>query len=81
MTLRNSEFRITFRSVSGRLYYSFAKDDGGWHQITSAGHRHAASAEQVLNHILPALAEKEPGVRLKPGVTLTVEYLPEDAPP
>jgi len=30
------------------------------------------AAEQVLNHILPALAEVEPGVKLKPGV----EYVP-----
>jgi hypothetical protein len=77
MTLRNSEFRITFSSKTGRLYYCFAKDGGGWYQVTAAGNRHRATAEQVLNQILPALAEVEPGARLKPGVTLTVEYRPE----
>jgi hypothetical protein len=40
-------------------------------QITAAGNRHKATAEQVLNHILPALAE------VKPGVKVTVEYAPD----
>jgi len=77
MTLRNTEYRITFRSEASRLYYYFAKDGSGWYQITAAGNRHEATAEQVLNHILPALAEVEPGVRLKPGVKITVEYVQE----
>jgi hypothetical protein len=29
MTLRNTEYRITFRSKAGRFYYYFAKDDTG----------------------------------------------------
>jgi len=70
MTLRNSEYRITFSSTSGRFYYYFAKDDSGWYQMTSAGNRHKATAEQVLNHILPALS------RVKPGVNVSVEYVP-----
>ena len=77
MTLRNTEYRITFTSESDRLYYYFARDRSGWHQITGAGNRHEVTAEQVLNHILPALAEVEPGVRLKPGVKITVEYEPQ----
>jgi hypothetical protein len=35
------------------------------------GNRHKATAEQVLNHILPALA------KVKPGVDVTVEYTPD----
>src|SRR5215831_1706834 len=81
MTLRNTEFRITFSSRSGRFYYYFAKDTGGWYQLTAVGNRHKATAEQVLNHVLPALAEVEPGVRLKPGVRMTVEYVPEPQSP
>ena len=81
MTLRNTEFRITFRSRTGRFYYYFAKDGGGWYQITSAGNRHKAMAEQVLNHVLPALAEVKPGARLKPGVQMTVEYKPVNSEP
>ena len=71
MTLRNTEYLITFSSTAGRFYYSFAKDGSGWYQITAAGNRHKATAEQVLNHILPALA------RVKPGVKVTVEYTPD----
>ena len=70
MTLRNSEYRITFSSEAGRFYYYFAKDDSGWYQITAPGNRHKATAEQVLNHVLPALA------KVRPGVKVTVEYMP-----
>ena len=56
MILRNTEYRITFSSDADRFYYYFAKDDSGWYQITSAGNRHKATAEQVLNHLLQALA-------------------------
>lgn len=80
MTLRNTEFRIRFASKAGRLYYVFAKDETGWHQTTSAGRRHKATAEQVLNHVLAVLAEREPGVRLKPGVEMTVDYVPQRSP-
>jgi hypothetical protein len=34
MTLRNTEFRITFRSKARRFYYYFAKDAGSWYQVT-----------------------------------------------
>ncbi len=78
MTLRNSEYRISFSSQRGRFYYSFAKQGDSWYQFTSAGNQHKATAEQVLNHVLPALAELEPGVKLKPGIQMTVEYVPED---
>jgi len=71
MTLRNTEYRITFSSKAGRFYYDFAKDGSGWYQITAAGNRHKATAEQVLNHILPTLA------KVKPGVKVTVEYTPD----
>jgi hypothetical protein len=69
MTLRNTEYRITFSSTAGRFYYYFAKDDDGWYQITAQGNRHKATAEQVLNHVLPALS----GIKSK--VVVTVEHL------
>ena len=71
MTLRNTEYRITVRSANDHPYYYFAKDENGWFQVTAAGSRHAATAEQVLNHLLPVLAQ------VKPGVTVCVEYVPE----
>lgn len=75
MTLHNTEYHITFSSQAGRFYYYFAKDDTGWYQVTSAGSRHQATAEQVLNHLLPALAD------VKPGVKVSVEYVPEASSP
>ena len=75
MTLRNTEYRITLRSKEGRFYYCFAKDDTGWYQMTSAGNRHKATAEQVLNHILPALAQ------VKPSMQVSVEYVPDVSGP
>ena len=74
MTLRNTEYRITFTSETGHFYYYFAKDVNGWYQVTSAGNRHNATAEQVLNHILPALAQ------VKPGVKVRVEHVPDAGP-
>ena len=61
MTLRNTEYRISFSSKAGRFYSYFARDGSGWYQITAAGNRHKATAEQVLNHILPALAKVKAG--------------------
>lgn len=81
MTLRNTEFRITFSSKTGRFYYYFAKDTDGWYQVTAAGNRHQATAEQVLNHMLPALAEIEPGARLKPGVQIAVDMCHSQSTP
>lgn len=75
MTLRNTEYRITFSSSADRFYYYFAKDDCGWYQVTAAGNRHKATAEQVLNHILPVLAN------VKPGVKVTAEHLPDGMTP
>ena len=75
MTLRNTEYRITFSSEDGRFYYYFAKDDSGWYQITAAGNRHKATAEHVLNHVLPALAD------IKPSLRVAVKYVPEDPSP
>ena len=45
MTLRNTEYRITFTSKAGRFSSYFAKDGSGWYQITAAGNRHKATAE------------------------------------
>lgn len=75
MTLRNSEYRITFSSATGRFYYYFEKDGDGWYQVTSPGNRHGATAEQVLNHMLPALAN------VKRNLRVTVDYLGEGHSP
>jgi hypothetical protein len=56
-----TRLHITFSSKAGRFSYYFAKDGSGWYQITAAGNQHKATAEQVLNHTLPALARVKPG--------------------
>lgn len=67
MQLTNDCYTILLRTKTGRTerYY---RDDAGWVKESTVGRKHRATAEQVLNHLLPALA----GV--KPGMTATVEH-------
>jgi hypothetical protein len=50
---------------STERYY---RDKAGWVKVSTRGRRFRASAEQVLNHVLPALAG------IKPNVTIKVEH-------
>ncbi len=65
MKLTNDTYTI-FISTKNRTerYY---RDRRSWIKISSRGRRFRATAEQVLNHVLPAIA----GV--KRNVTITVE--------
>jgi hypothetical protein len=50
-------------------YYRAPEGEGrGWVKESAKGNRFPASAEQVLNHLLPALA------KVKPGVEVVVEH-------
>jgi hypothetical protein len=51
--------------TSTERYY---RDKGGWVKVSTRGRTFRATAERVLNHVLPALAG------IKPNVTLTVEH-------
>ncbi len=64
--LTNDCYLITLGFHSGVERYF--KDHDQWTKLTTRGHRMPATAEQVLNHLLPALA----GV--KPGITVQVEH-------
>lgn len=46
----------------------YYRDQTGWFKVSTRGRRFRATAEQVLNHILPVLAG------LKPSLTLKVEH-------
>jgi hypothetical protein len=46
----------------------YFRDGDRWTKVTARGRRMPATAEQVMNHLLPALA----GV--KPGVAVTVAH-------
>ena len=73
MTLRNDEYVIEVRRRGGRIYYSYRKVDGRWLQEVVNGKVHEVTAEQLLNHLLPALA----GV--KRDVEVAVRYMPDTA--
>ena len=46
----------------------YHRDKTGWFKISARGRTFRMTAEQVLNHILPALAA------VKPGLTIKVEH-------
>ncbi|OGE31022.1 hypothetical protein A2631_05060 [Candidatus Daviesbacteria bacterium RIFCSPHIGHO2_01_FULL_44_29] len=48
------------------------KDNEGWLKISARGKEFRMTAEQVLNHLLPALAG------IKPNLTIKVEHNKED---
>jgi hypothetical protein len=51
----------------------YYRDKDGWLKISAKGNKFRMTAEQVLNHVLPAMAQ------VKPNVFIKVEYLGEDA--
>lgn len=69
MTLTNDRYMILLstRNFTERYY----RDADGWLKVSARGRKFRATAEQVLNHLLPALAG------LKPGLTVKVEHRDE----
>lgn len=66
MDLKNSSYVIFIGTDNfTEKYY---KDQKGWLKISARGKKFRMTAEQVLNHLLPAVAE------VKPGLTLRVEH-------
>lgn len=66
MKMSNDPYCI--RLAARRMTELYYRDEHGWLKVSSAGNVFRATAEQVLNHLLPALAfggEK--------GLTVTVE--------
>jgi hypothetical protein len=66
MKLSNDAYVISISTKSWTERYY--RDASGWVKESTRGRTFPATAEQVLNHVLPALA----GV--KPGLTVTVEH-------
>ena len=66
MNLTNESYviRLATRNFSERYY----RDKSGWSKVSARGRKFRMTAEQVLNHLLPALAG------LKPGLTVNVEH-------
>jgi hypothetical protein len=66
MKLTNDAYVI---SISAKTWTErYYRSGSGWVKESTRGRTFPATAEQVLNHVLPALA----GV--KPGLTVTVEH-------
>ena len=66
MNLTNEAYTIFIHIRNGTEKYY--RDKKGWLKISTRGREFRATAEQVLNHLLPALAG------IKPNVSVTVEH-------
>ena len=52
--MKNTDYLVSLTTRSGSTT-SFARDSEGWVQTAPTGTRRRCTAEQVLNHLLPAL--------------------------
>jgi len=66
MKLTNDSYVIFIRTKNFKERYY--RDKTGWLKVSARGRRFRMTAEQVLNHILPALAG------IKPNLTIKVEH-------
>ena len=66
MDLTNDSYviLISTKTFTERYY----RDKTGWVKVSARGRTFRATAEQVLNHVLPALAG------IKPNLTIKVEH-------
>lgn len=66
MKLTNDSYviLISTKTATERYY----RDKDGWVKVSTRGRTFRPTAEQVLNHVLPALAG------IKPNVTIKVEH-------
>jgi hypothetical protein len=69
LRLTNDSYVISITSKGGKTEH-YLRDEAGWLKVSMRGRTFRMTAEQVLNHLLPAVA----GV--KPNVTLKVEHRP-----
>ncbi len=60
----NNDFIIYITTKSGRTW-KYVKDDEGWKQTAPTGKVRRMTAEQLLSHLLPALAVKKPNLNVK----------------
>ena len=66
MNLKNDNYVICMGTKNfTEKYY---RDKDGWLKISARGRRFRMTAEQVLNHLLPAIAG------IKPNIILKVEH-------
>ena len=66
MNLANSSYLILIGTKNFTERY--CRDESGWLKVSARGRTFRMTAEQVLNHVLPALAG------IKPNVSIKVEH-------
>lgn len=66
MKLTNDSYVVLIgtKNFTERYY----RDETGWLKVSARGRKFRMTAEQVLNHVLPAVAG------IKPNLTIKVEY-------
>lgn len=64
MRLTNDSYVIVIGSKTGKIerYY---RDAAGWLKVSMRGRTFRMTAEQVLNHVLPAMAGVKPNLTIK----------------
>jgi hypothetical protein len=63
MNLKNTSYVIYMGTKN--LTEKYYKDEKGWVKVSAKGKLFRMTAEQVLNHLLPAVAGVKPGLTLK----------------
>ena len=67
MKMTNDTYCVVFRGE--RMTERYFRDRSGWVKVSARGRKFPMTAEQVLNHLLPALAFGD-----RSGLTVTVEH-------
>jgi len=74
MNLTNDSYIILIGTKN--FLERYYRDEKGWLKVSARGRKFRMTAEQVLNHVLPALAG------IKPNLVIKVEHHdPPSAPP
>lgn len=68
MDLTNQGYVIWIGSKTSGSRERYYRDEDGWVKVSTRGHIFRMTAEQVLNHLSPAVAG------LRPNVTIQVEH-------
>ena len=63
MKLSNDSYLIVIHTKSAAERYY--RDEAGWVKVSTRGRKFRATAEQVLNHVLPAVAGVNPRASIK----------------
>lgn len=69
MKLTNDSYTISMGTKN--FTEKYFRDKDGWVKISAKGNKFRMTAEQLLNHLLPAIAN------IKPGLIWGVKYKPK----